>query len=68
MMMMMTLLDDHDEKHTNIICSTESKLNVELWGDTDRNGGTRQRCLLRHYATSRKVVGSISDGVTGFFN
>jgi len=24
-------------------------------------------CWLRHCATSRKVAGSISDGVTGFF-
>jgi len=31
-------------------------------------GGTRWRSLFRHCATSRKVVGSISDGVTGIFN
>jgi hypothetical protein len=30
------------------------------------NGGTRS--WLRHYATSRKVAGSISDEVIGFFN
>jgi hypothetical protein len=27
-----------------------------------------QRTWLRHYGTSRKVVGSIPDGVIGFFN
>jgi hypothetical protein len=31
-------------------------------------GGTRQRSLLSHYATSRKIAGSIPDEVTGFFN
>jgi hypothetical protein len=31
-------------------------------------GGTRYRSWLRHYATSRKVPGSISDEVIGFFN
>ena len=31
-------------------------------------GGTRWRSWLRHCATSRKVVGSIPDGVTGFFH
>jgi hypothetical protein len=30
-------------------------------------GGTRWRSWLRHYATSRKVTGSIPDEVTGFF-
>jgi hypothetical protein len=29
--------------------------------------GTLQRSWLRHYATSRKVAGSISDEVTEFF-
>jgi hypothetical protein len=32
-----------------------------------KNGGT-QRSWLRHYATSRKVAGSIPDEVIGFFN
>jgi hypothetical protein len=31
-------------------------------------GGTRWRSWLRHYATNRKVVGSIPDDVIGFFN
>jgi len=31
-------------------------------------GGTRWRSWLRHCATSQKVAGSISDGVTGFFH
>jgi hypothetical protein len=30
--------------------------------------GTRGRCCLRHYATSRKVEGLIPDDVIGFFN
>jgi hypothetical protein len=30
--------------------------------------GTRKRSLLRHYATSRKVAGSIHDEIIGFFN
>ena len=30
-------------------------------------GGTPQRSWLRHYATSRKVAGSIPDGVIGIF-
>ena len=32
------------------------------------NSGTRWRSWLRHCATSRKVAGSIPDGVTGIFN
>jgi hypothetical protein len=31
-------------------------------------GGTRWHSWLRHYATSRKVAGSIPDEVIGFFN
>jgi hypothetical protein len=31
-------------------------------------GGTRWCSSLRHYATSRKVAGSISLEITGFFN
>ena len=31
-------------------------------------GGTRWRIWLRHCATSQKVMGSISDGVTGIFH
>jgi hypothetical protein len=31
-------------------------------------GGMRYRSWLRHYATSRKVAGSIPDEATGFFN
>ena len=30
-------------------------------------GGTRERSWLRHYATSRKVAGSIPDGAIGIF-
>jgi len=32
------------------------------------NGGTRWRSWLRHCATSRKVAGSIPDGVIGIFH
>ena len=31
-------------------------------------GGTRWRSQLRHCAASRKVMGSIADGVIGFFH
>jgi hypothetical protein len=31
-------------------------------------GGTRCRSWLRHYATSRKIAGSIRDEIVGFFN
>jgi len=31
-------------------------------------GGTRWRSWLRHYATSRKVAGSIPDDVIGIFH
>jgi hypothetical protein len=33
-----------------------------------RHRGTRWRSLLRHYAISRKVAGSIPDEFIGFFN
>jgi len=32
------------------------------------HGGTRWRSWLRHCATSRKVAGSIPDGVIGIFH
>ena len=35
---------------------------------TTHFGGTRWRSWLRHCATSRKVAGSIPDGVTGIFH
>jgi hypothetical protein len=31
-------------------------------------GGTRLRDWLKHYATNRKVAGSIPDKFSGFFN
>ena len=37
----------------------------QLWA---QNWGTRWRSWLRHCATSRKVAGSIPDGVIGFFH
>jgi len=36
----------------------------DLWG----KGGSRWRIWLRHCATSRKVAGSISDGVIGIIH
>jgi len=35
---------------------------------TDTKGATQWRSSLRHCATSRKVVGSIPDGVIGIFH
>ena len=35
---------------------------------TFEDGGTRWRSWLRHCATSRKVSGSIPDGVIGIFH
>jgi len=32
------------------------------------SGGTQWRSWMRHYATSRKVAGSIPDGVIGIFH
>jgi hypothetical protein len=37
---------------------------VDIWKDR----GTRWRSWLRHCATSRKVAGSIHDGVMGIFH
>jgi hypothetical protein len=37
------------------------------WEPLQKGRGTRWRYLLRHCATSRKVVGSIPDGVIGIF-
>ena len=34
----------------------------------DRDGATQRRSWLRHCATSRKVAGSIPDGVIGIFH
>jgi hypothetical protein len=47
---------------------TEIKVNIKLYNYTyNYNGGTRKRSWLRHYATSRKVVGSSPDEVDFFF-
>jgi hypothetical protein len=40
----------------------------EIKGNTAYYWGTRWRSWLRHYATSQKVAGSISDGVIGIFH
>jgi len=36
--------------------------------NNSNNKGTRWRSLLRHCTTSRKVAGSIPDGVIGIFH
>ena len=41
--------------------------NLKLTETTGQNGGTRWRSRLSHCATSRKVAGSIPDGVIGIF-
>jgi hypothetical protein len=40
-----------------------------IWflGCTLNGGDTQQRSWLKHYATSQKVMGSIPNEVTGFF-
>ena len=47
--------------------TTALQPNVFLTGIHRNKWGTRWRIWLRHCATSRKVAGSIPDGVTGFF-
>ena len=42
-------------------------LAIKFASCTTKVGGTRWRSWLRHCATSRKVAGSIPDGVTGIF-
>ena len=39
-----------------------------LYGLFTERGGTRWRSWLRHWVTSRKVAGSIPDGVVGIFH
>jgi hypothetical protein len=39
-----------------------------IYFDCVYNGGMQKCSWLRHYATRRKVVGSIPDEVIGFFN
>jgi hypothetical protein len=39
-----------------------------FFGIMSHTGGSRWRSWLRHCATSRKVAGSIPDGVTGIFH
>ena len=43
------------------------KTYMYIYDTLRRNWGTRWRSWLRHCATSRKVAGSIADGVTGIF-
>ena len=61
----------------NNVCGGDEEGDVELGGDItvlincvtlQRCWGTHWRCWLKHYATSRKVAGSIPDGVTGIFH
>jgi len=44
------------------------RLLCELEAKRYSNGGTRWRSWLMHCATSRKVAGSIPDGVIGIFH
>ena len=42
--------------------------NAQIYCDLNVSRGTRWRSWLRHCATSRKVAGSIPDGVTEIFH
>jgi hypothetical protein len=56
-----TVLTKRSTNHTDpSVQSSFCKLSYNLWG-------TRWRIWFRHCATSRKVAGSIPDGVTGIF-
>jgi hypothetical protein len=44
------------------------ELPQEIWDKLSSFRGSRWRSCLRHCATSRKVAGSIPDGVTGIFH
>ena len=46
-------------------CSSKQRFSEDTLQDT---GDTRWRSWLRHCATSRKVAGSIPDGVIGIFH
>jgi hypothetical protein len=64
----------------NLDCKTEKHIEQETDGQNGKTnrkiffaiiyseGDTRWRSLLRHCATSRKVAGSIPDGVIGIFH
>jgi hypothetical protein len=49
-------------------CCQEHEDSEERNEDAGMEGGTRWRSRLRHCATSRKVAGSIPDGVIGIFH
>jgi len=56
--------------HEESSCQTQTLMEryFDIKKDIDIVGGTRWRSWLRNCATSRKVAGSISDGVTGIFH
>jgi hypothetical protein len=54
--------------HESVCYVFWSDLLLNISGDTSDRCGTRYRSWLRHHATSRKVAGSVSDQVIGFFN
>jgi len=55
-------------RHRGLPSSPEVKINSLSHSLLGEGGGTRWRSWLRHSATSRKVAGSIPDGVTGIFH
>jgi hypothetical protein len=53
----------------NVLKTWEPRCLTTLWASTAcYTDSTRQRSALKRYATSRKVAGSNSDEVIGFFN
>ena len=66
----MAVCSEIHTEHINTLCGQNVELlNVKLAVHivTTVQWGTRWRSWLRHCATSRKVAGSIRDGVTGIF-
>jgi hypothetical protein len=57
-----------ETKMFEFLLCLELCLDLRILGYLTFLGDTRWCSLLRHYATSRKVAGSIPDGVTGIFH
>ena len=55
-------------EHVTPIKNTPNHIRILIPALTTTHGGTRWCSWLRHCATSRKVAGSIPDGVTGIFH
>ena len=51
-----------------VLRDLNQNFSVKIFGYHYRIGATRWRSWLRHCATSRKVAGSIPDGVIGIFH